>query len=218
MSDVTFAITSCGRPELLEKTIESFLKLNSYPIDRYLIIEDKNENSVFVKTLITSRFPQFELEITEKRIGQIKAIEKIYKKIDTKYVFHCEDDWLFTKSGFIEKSIPILEKNKDVLQVHIRKYNKINGHPVSNGYLLEDIPVRKLNFNYLKVWHGFSWNPGLRRTEDILINGKLLEYKYEHEFSIHYKNLGFYVVVLDDEEGYVEHIGWGQHVKDPFGV
>lgn len=37
---VTVVITSCGRLPGLRRTIASFLAANTYPIDRYLIVED----------------------------------------------------------------------------------------------------------------------------------------------------------------------------------
>ena len=42
MKEITLCLTSCNRWNLLEKTIDSFLKLNSYPIKEYLIYEDSN--------------------------------------------------------------------------------------------------------------------------------------------------------------------------------
>lgn len=214
MSEVSVALTSCGRPDLLKETIESFLKFNSYPLADFFVIEDRNEKTEEVIKVI-DKFSNVKLLITDERVGQARAIEQVYGEIKTKYIFHCEDDWKFHKSGFIEKSIPILESDPHILQVHIRAPNEINGHPVSQSYLIENIGVRRLAFNYLKVWHGFSWNPGLRRKDDLMKDGKLPNFKHEHHFSIHYRDLGFYVIVLDEKDGYVTHIGWHRHVNDP---
>ena len=38
--EVTMVITSCNRAELLEKTLESFVKYNTYPIKETFIIDD----------------------------------------------------------------------------------------------------------------------------------------------------------------------------------
>lgn len=37
--DITLFIISCGRPNLLKTTIESFIKYNTYPIKECIIIE-----------------------------------------------------------------------------------------------------------------------------------------------------------------------------------
>lgn len=38
--EVTLFITSCGRPELLKRTLESFVKFNTYPIKEAILCED----------------------------------------------------------------------------------------------------------------------------------------------------------------------------------
>ena len=38
--DITMVITSCNRSKLLEKTLESFIKYNIYPIKDIFIIDD----------------------------------------------------------------------------------------------------------------------------------------------------------------------------------
>ena len=44
---VTFLITSCGRLDLLERTIDSFLKFNQCPIERYIITEDSADPKIW---------------------------------------------------------------------------------------------------------------------------------------------------------------------------
>lgn len=219
MKNVSVALTSCGRTDLLYKTLESFYKHNTYKIEQFLISEDKNENSNEIKKMIENNFPQVKLFLMENRIGQLKAIDFLYSKINTNYIFHCEDDWLFKKSGFIEKSIDILESDDKILQVHIRSPTDLNGQPVTAPYnTANNIPVRKLHYNFMNIWHGFSFNPGLRHKSTMSLIEKFSNFKYEYEFSIFYKNLGFYAVVIDDPSGFVEHIGWNRHVVDPYGV
>lgn len=47
MKKITFVLTSCGRNDLLEKTLDSFFKWNTYPIERYIISEDSVDPKVF---------------------------------------------------------------------------------------------------------------------------------------------------------------------------
>ena len=44
---VTVVITSCNRVDLLERTIDSFIKYNTYPIDRYILIDDSANLQAF---------------------------------------------------------------------------------------------------------------------------------------------------------------------------
>lgn len=219
MNSVSVALTSCGRVDLLYKTLDSFFKYNTYKIDNFFITEDKNNNSDQVKNMIEKYFPQVTLIVTESRIGQLKAVDLLYSKINTDYIFHCEDDWLFKKEGFIEKSINILESDDKILQVHIRAPTDLNGQPTTEPYFInQNIAVRKLHYNFMDIWHGFSFNPGLRKKSVVSLIEKFSNFKYEYEFSIFYKNLGFYAVVIDQPSGFVEHIGWNRHIVDPYGV
>ena len=67
-------------------------------------------------------------------------------------MFHCEDDWIFTRSGFIEESMAILKERKDIITVWLRAHNDTNHHPIIKGE-----PYSMMDRNY--IWHGFTWNP-----------------------------------------------------------
>ena len=43
MKEVTVVLTSCGRLDLLTRTIESFNKFNTYPITKFLLIDDSGD-------------------------------------------------------------------------------------------------------------------------------------------------------------------------------
>ena len=105
MNDVSLVITSCGRFDLLERTLDSFFEYNIYPIKKVIITEDSTEGKKLEKLVSKYKDQNFKLIINETREGQLKSIDKAYNEVDTEYVFHCEDDWEFLKEGFIEKSI-----------------------------------------------------------------------------------------------------------------
>ena len=46
---ITVCVTSCNRWELLEQTLDSFLNLNTYPIERYLLHEDSDNVDIVNK-------------------------------------------------------------------------------------------------------------------------------------------------------------------------
>lgn len=219
MNEVTLCLTSCGRPDLLQITLESFFKFNTYPIQKILIIDDsglanmKTEKSrVYLENLFAA-FPITWIYNT-KNEGQIACIDKIYSMVKTPFIFHCEDDWEFYKSGFIETSLPVLKKNPQCIQVWLRELYDTNGHP-----LIYKDKLWQLTPNYLGSWHGFSFNPGLRRLSDYrLIKNYSLhttfdkQRPWQSEASIGeiYKKLNFFAAILP--EGYVRHIGSGRHV------
>ena len=206
---ITFALTACNRPLLLEKTLDSFLEMNTYPIEKYIINEDSgipNVNDHLIK-----KYSHLNIEwiINTKQLGQIASIDNMYSKITTEYIFHCEEDWLFTDKSFIEKSLEIMENNPKILTVYLRAQNDTNGHPVEKFSEQYDL----LKLGYKKKWHGFTFNPTLKRLSDYKLIGSYKSVGHEDKISIKYKELGFRAAILKSK--YVEHIGYNKHVHDP---
>ena len=205
---ITFALTSCGRPDLLERTMDYFIKYNTYPIEKYIISEDSN--IVGINNHLIEKYKDLYIEWIENtsRLGQIKTIDNMYSKINTEYIFHCEEDWLFTDFGFIEKSLEVLEGDKNILLVWLRAHNDTNGHPVE--YFNEEYDLMQMKFQ--GYWNGFTFNPGLRRLFDYKLIGKYGDFGHEVDASIKYGSIGYRCAILKNK--YVEHIGWGHHVTD----
>ena len=93
---VTVVMTSCNRPDLLSKTLSSFMVKNTFSLDKFIIIDDSGK--INCNEDVINRFRD-KLKITsiynKVNIGQIQSIDKAYSYVKTKYVFHCEEDWLF---------------------------------------------------------------------------------------------------------------------------
>lgn len=226
IKDVTFCLTSCGRMDELEKTVDSFIKYNDYPIKNWFIVEDSGdpEQHDILKKLNAEKWDsRFMLFLNNKNIGQNASIDKMYKNVSTEYIFHCEEDWEFYRGGFIEDSMKVLETQPKVLQVWIRpKSDKILNPIEKRQFTLPGgvvvrrvLPVSfKIKTGIVKNYMGFSWNPGLRRKSDWLLDpiaGNYTRCLHEHIIDAVYSRLGYMVVSLskDDEDGYVKHIGWG---------
>ena len=112
---ITVCVTSCNRWELLEQTLDSFLNLNTYPIERYLLHEDSDNVDIVNK--IKEKYPMFEVFGSGYNVGLLKSIDNLYSLVKTDYIFHLEDDWNFeSNSNFIQESLNVLE-NKDIHQV-----------------------------------------------------------------------------------------------------
>lgn len=205
---VTFTLTACGRPDLLERTLDSFLIYNTYPIIKYIITEDSGIDGL--NDALIERYKAYNIEwiINTPGVGQIKSIDTMYSKVETEYIFHCEDDWIFTEQGFIEKSLKILENDKNIFLIWLRAQNDTNGHPIIPYNHEYDIAA----YDYLSVWHGFSFNPGLRRLSDYKLLGNYQSIGHEPQISQKYRSLGFKAAILKNK--HIEHIGWGRHTTD----
>ena len=230
--DISMVITSCNRPELLRKTLESFLKFNTYPIKETFIIDDSGVigcNDTIIKPFINVL--NIKMIYNNVNIGQIQSIDKVYSYVTTTYIFHCEEDWEFLQSGFIEKSLNIFnECHKDnIYTVWLRPHHCTSGHPILYDIEKKGYFKMKPDFSYIDkgdiyTWCGFTFNPGLRKTINCLLfhpysikceksikNGK--EYVGEYTLNKKYADSEFCAVILDDPNGHVNHIGWGQHIK-----
>ena len=211
MEDVTAVITSCGRFDLLEETLDSFFEFNTYPIKKIIIIEDSTEGKKLEKLIskYKDKKQKFQLIVNEKRLGQLKSIDKAYREIDTKYIFHCEDDWKFFKKGFIEKSIKLLEEDEKILIVGLRSKKDF-----PENFFFDKDYVSKSGEHYYNVkGEIFTYNPALRRKKDMDLFGlheKLENQRYEEVLSNFYKERGYKTVFF--KEPAVEHIGNKRHV------
>jgi len=225
--DVTVIITSCNRPSLLEKTLDSFFQFNTYPIKEFIIIDDSGH--IGVNDFILNKYnnQKFKLLYNNENIGQVKSIDKAYEYITTKYVFHCEEDWEFLKPSFIERSFEILDDDPKIYTVWLRPHRDTSGHPIDYSSLKNGYYSMKKDFSYeykgkIYTWCGVTFNPGLRRTSDILLFHPYCHYIQkddelgevgEYVINDKYRNLGFYGAITDEVNGYVTHIGYGHHVR-----
>ncbi len=224
---VTLVITSCGRIELLKNTIISFFNYNTYPIYECIIVEDsgivKNLDELIPFIPVPHKFL-----FNETNIGQIKSIDYAYENVKTPYIFHCEDDWEFYKTGFIEESFKILESDPSVVTVWLRSHDDTMGHPIDSKIIkTSTTEYYYLECNYKGKWHGFTFNPGLRRLSDCMkfhpynsLDVKIAKKKKwilgEVDLSIYYYNAGYRGAITKEINGYVKHTGWKHHILLPW--
>ncbi len=214
-TDVTFVLTACNRPDLLEKTIDSFLKHNTYPITKYIITEDSQIKNVNDK--LKEKYKELNIEWIENEVNQgvLGSLDIAYSKVKTDWVFHCEDDWEFLKGGFIEASFDVMLDKPKIIQAHIRGENDIMGHPVLPVTFKgrNERAYKILSNNYGKSglfngYMGYSLNPGLRRLYDYLVVAPYKQYGGEPWINQEYNKLNYMGATLIDQ--YVTHIGYGR--------
>ncbi len=217
---ITFTITSCCRPDLLERTLRSFMKNNNYPIVEYLLIDDgdlKNPDIQKVKEI--AQFYGLEYLI-EGHIGRLECIDRIYSEVKTEMVFHCEDDWeFFNGGGFIQQSLDIITEYPEIGLVWLRRddmphpvYPEV--HKTISGTEFQ-YPVEGWKFGYdnqyfADGWFGFTFNPGVRRKSDYLKIAPLKQYGYEKLCNIAFHEAEIKVATLT--KSYCRHMGEGRSV------
>jgi hypothetical protein len=230
--EVTVCLTSCNRWDLLDQTLRTLIKSWSSPVPKSILIHEDwdlslEAVSIFwqgLNRLKREEDPTFpDIELTWGKMGQIKAIDHLYSKVQTPYIFHCEDDWTFHRTGFIEKSLDILESDPKISNVWIRNPNDRNGHPAFGGIRKANGGTRYqlMSPNFAKgKFRGFSFNPGLRRLSDYQLIGpysKITTFdpkqplRSEIAVGQAYYRHGFRACTLP--EGYCTHSGNNRHCQ-----
>ena len=226
---IALVVTSCGRESLLHRTLTTFTEFNTLAINEVIVIEDGDihHDRVSLAKMLKLDPERLVLIKNEKNLGQIRSIDRAYQAVSSDYIFHCEDDWEFYRSGFMEESLKILQSNLRIFCVWVRAHNDTNGHPIDNGIQVtaDGLPYHLMSKGYRGVWHGFTFNPGLRRRSDCLVMGPYSELPLAHhlrgrtrvtesDLSIHYHRLGYTAAISPCKEGFVRHIGQGQHLAN----
>lgn len=219
VTPIDVIITSCGRFDLLRRTLDSFYKYNTFPIRTFTVYDDYGANKGGQQYEIEIEQLRLEyLKITfaygRERIGQIQALNKLMRGVITEYYFTLEDDWEFYKSGFIERSIEILDNEKDIINVWLRSGEDTNGHPSEP---IKNCIYRILSDNHVNkagIWTGFTFNPSVRRLSDYNLIGSYSKHATfnpqrpwdsECKIGLLYRELGYKAAILP--QGYVKHIG-----------
>lgn len=213
-SEITFVLTSCGRFDLLRKTLISFDLHNTAPLRHALIIEDSGSEEVY-GCLPLHWFEKTTIVVNNLKLGQLASIDKAYNLVETRWIFHCEDDWEFYRPGFIEDSIALLCHEPRALQVWLRSIN--HDLRIHSPYIKTGPRLVTQQIAYFRVhsdnpdWQGFSLNPSLRRAEDYWAHAPYAEHGSEKKISRLYSVDARFAFILENDA--VLHTGFNDHVE-----
>ncbi|SMN11009.1 hypothetical protein SPBRAN_1224 [uncultured Candidatus Thioglobus sp.] len=176
---------------------------------QFIIVEDSGDEKV--RDALEDLGFAFEFIINHLKLGQAAAIDAGYAKVKTPHVFHCEDDWLFFRSGFIRDSFFLLDKFPKASTILLRGREE--------GKVLMNLPYEIHNGIMFfrtypeihKLFFGYSYNPGLRRLSDYRHIAPIADIGDEGMVSFVFKQLGFYSVHLEIPA--VVHLGGKQSTQ-----
>jgi hypothetical protein len=208
----TLVITSCGRFDLLETTLRSFYSHVDVAPRELIVVEDSADERV--REVVGGFGVPARTLVNGGRLGQMQSIDRAYAQVGTPLIFHCEDDWLFTRGGFVRESVALLQALPDVSMVGLRPRAELNP-------LVRQTPMERLgSITYFRLdptlhpeYFSHSFNPGLRRLADYARLGPYAPLGQEPDVSYVFKKAGFRIANL--EVPAVQHIGWGRHIDDP---
>lgn len=206
---VTICITSCGRLDLLEKTLETFQRYNTG--GKYIVSEDSADDGVIAA--VKARMPYAQVLTGEGRTGLMTSIDRLYSAVETPYLFHLEDDWAFDGPVDWEGALAAFDANPKITNVTVRAFDEIKGK-----YRRRSTPETYAGRDFAHIspkahpeWFGWSPNPGLFRTE-IYHRYKPFNRVTPDRMSAIIKEIGTQAFLLP---GVARHIGHGRNVSDP---
>lgn len=165
-SNITLVVTSCGRHDLLQQTLESFIKCVDILPQETVIVED-----LMVDRPAWLNYPQLgpiKWLQNETNMGQAYSIDRAYAEVKTDYIFHLEDDWFFLREGpFMAESKAILDKYPMIIMVALTNHK---------GWMVQDprfscLLSRPSAAGMAPIHDGITFNPGLRRLSDYKMLG-----------------------------------------------
>jgi len=209
----TVVVTSCGRFDLLRRTLQTLRDTADIAPEGWIITEDSGDDAA--RAVATDLGLQnAEVIVNRPALGQMRSIDLAYSKVQTPYVFHCEDDWAFTRSGYIGESYRVLTAAPHVSIVCLRPRSEENKLVRdAPGTTIAGVEVYLLDPKLHPEYFSYAFNPGLRRMADYQRIGPFTPLGHEPEVSYAFKRAGFQIANL--EHPAATHIGDGRHVEDP---
>ena len=204
-------LTSCGRFDLLEQTVTSFLR--HFDVDKIIVAEDSGRADEAMA--FAGAFPRVEMRVNEPKLGQLRSIDAAYETLATPFVLHLEDDWGFTASIDPERVIAFLESRPDISAVCVahRLYDPRyaggahKAHHDGIDYLVWDLDAHP-------KWFSYSFNPSIARLDLWRECGPFARFVTEENLSQFCKARGMRIAMVTP--GIADHIGDDRHAPDPF--
>jgi hypothetical protein len=209
---VDLCLTIGRRPDLLRQTLNSLLHRENFKnIIAINDFRDKETNDVFNELC-----PSGNLISLDEQLGHHRAVDLMYSKINSPYVLHCEDDWFFNSDLMLDDSIRLLQWNKNIGSVCLRKIEDFN---LDEGQAVKKITQNHGDIEYCRLdgaheqWHGFTFNPHVTSLAQWKELGPYSAFKKERHISRELRKKGAFVAYL--QPGSCVHIGIDDSVSNP---
>lgn len=202
---VTICITMGLRPDVLQQTLESLSpELRKLPMVGINDFGDVETSEVFDRLC-----PHAERIDLGKQVGHHAAVDAMYAKVRTPYVFHMEDDWEFTRHDFLNDAIRLLEQNAKISSVCFRDTDNFFIEDKARALIVEEETdgIRYARMDALSPkWYGYTFNPHLARISLWEDFGGFSGFKRESHISRKLRADGKFTAFL--KPGACQHIGF----------
>jgi len=207
---VTICLTSCGRLDLLKRSLGSFEAFN--PGGALIISEDSADPAM--RDAIDRDFPRAQLLWEPERRGLMRSIDRMYAQVKTPYIFHTEDDWLFDAPVDWAAAIRLLETRAEVSNISVRAFDEIKPKYRARSDRAE---VGEAVFQVMRLdahpeFFGWSSGPGLMRRQTYLAHAPFARMLHDQVSAAIKREGGREAYALP---GVARHIGQERNVTDP---
>jgi hypothetical protein len=208
--DVTVCLTSCGRPDLLKRTLDSFGRFHEG--GKIIISEDCADAALIAQ--IAASHPAATMLSGPERLGQMRSIDRLFSQVKTPYLFHLEDDWLFEGPVNWKAAIALLARRDDVANVSVRAFSEIKEkyRRRSDALAMEGETFQIMRRDAHPEFFGWSNNPGLMRTALYAAYAPFGRMRHD-QMSALIKRDGRSEAYL--VPGVAHHIGQSRNITDP---
>lgn len=211
INNVTLCLTMGGRPDLLKKSLESLKNL--YEFEKVIAINDFSDKRCDI--VFKEIYPDGFLISDGVKRGHHGAINKLYEGIETEFIFHTEDDWVFKEHIDFESIKELLLNRKNIISYCFREVESFLRVEELDAVKKESFKSLRFN-NLFKVhpeWYSYTFNPHLTLTETMRSIGGFENYKKERHISRVLKKNNQFVAYA--APGICVHIGEEQSVANP---
>lgn len=213
MGDVTAVITSCGRFRQLARLLDSVRRHVDHPLARILLIEDSGDRHAHAVAAASGL--AMEVHVAPRRRGQLASIDHAYAMVRTPWILHLEDDYLFTRSGYVADALAVLRAADDVSMASGRRWDgAFNGHAgaaAALGGVAVRLPPRAAH----PSWFGYAFHTGLRRRREWERFGPFAPYRREWDVSYAMKRAGLRMAYLARPAYHDDDLGEPSAGTDP---
>ena len=194
--DLTMTLTIGGRQKELERSLGSIdCQAKFARVIAANDFLDAESSAVFKKF-----YPEGDLIVPEKHQGHHAMMDALYKDIETPYIFHTEDDWLFDAPLDFQHAKKILESDQKIISVCFRKISDFNFSREEEDKIIfhhgDGISYARLDALHTQ-WHGYTFNPHLIRRSTLDEIGLFSFYKKERHISRKLRSQGNFVAFIN---------------------
>lgn len=164
MNKVSLIIITDGRREYIKQTIARLKDVVDYSFIEKIIVNDSGD--INYHQFLVDNFLDFKIISHDQRSGLAHAIQTAWSSYssEAEYIFHLEDDFLFTEKPQIDLMISLLKNNKHLTQMALVR-NPVNPpEEAVGGFVFQNLQDYVQKEGFFEHTRLFTLNPSIYPT------------------------------------------------------